>query len=310
MINDDVKKAVERLYDLDVKVYDETGSSMGKVFPAGRERTVNKILNKLETDGKHFIRNETTLIGNMIATIRDDKKAAEFKKELSEITKILERYNPVTVLPDTYVSNITSGSKGMFGDGNHKIICIGREYGSGGHEIGYRLAKNLGISYFDKDIIQMAYEHLGQKFTDDYDARGIRKTLLEKGYGKFARLQCSDKLFFAQSKFIEEMAGKEDCIFMGRCADVVLENAGIPRISIFIGAPFEERVKHEMACSGIDRDSAVELIHRMDKTRKTYYNFYTGRKWGHSENYDLCINTACYGIDGSVNMLSKMIEML
>ena len=297
-----VTEIATRFYELDVKVYEATESSMGRVFPAGKEVSVKKLAKMIDTDKRHFIRDETMLISNMIRTIKDPSKAKECRDELNELKKILEEFNPVKVLPDSYTSSIAERRK-KFQEGNHKIICIGREYGSGGHEIGYRLAEKLGISYYDKEIITMACEHLGKEFPDDSEAYLIKAIMK---YRSILGFHGNDELFFAQSKMIEYMAQKEDCIFMGRCADVVLEHAGIPRISIFIGAPFDERVKHEMSCTGVDRDRAVELCHHMDKLRKAYYNYYTGRKWGHSENYDICINTACYGIDGTVSILEKM----
>ena len=220
----DVRELVEKIYELDVKVYEATGSTMGKVFPAGKDLSVKKMLKHLE----------------------------ECKKELEELNKMLAQYNPTRQLPDSFVSNI-SEMKDRFKDGNHRILCIGRQYGSGGHEVGMRLSTRL--------------------------------------------------------KMIEEMAKKGDCIFLGRCADVVLEHADIPHISVFIGAPFEERVKHDMACTGASYDDTVEKVRNMDRARKAYYNYYTGRHWGHSENYDMCLNTACYGIEGTVEVIEKMFNM-
>lgn len=307
MANFDVEEIATRFYELDKKVYEATESKMGKVFPAGKEISVKKLIKKIETDKRHFVRDETMLISNMIATIKNSETADKYRKELDDLKVVLEKFSPAMVLPDSYESNI-SKRKEKFGEGAHRILCIGREYGSGGHEIGFRLAEKLGISYYDKEILKMACEHLGKEFPED-DDYGIKKSIFDRKYKRFPGFRSNDDLFFAQSSMIEEMARKEDCIFMGRCADVVLEHADIPRISIFIGAPFDERVKHEMSCTGIDRDSAVEMVHHMDKSRKYYYNYYTGRHWGHSENYDMCINTACYGIDGTVDMIEKMFDM-
>ena len=190
------------------------------------------------------------------------------------------------------------------------IICIGREYGSGGHEVGMRLSTRLNMSYYDNQIIKMACEHIGRDFSSvDASQVDSKKGWLNKTPFSLRKFAGNDELFFAQSQMIEEMAKKGDCIFLGRCADVVLEHADIPHISVFIGAPFEERVKHDMACTGASYDDTVEKVRNMDRARKAYYNYYTGRHWGHSENYDMCLNTACYGIEGTVEVIEKMFNM-
>lgn len=89
----------------------------------------------------------------------------------------------------------------------------------------------------------------------------------------------------------------------------MLEHADIPHVSVFIGAPFEQRVKHDMVCTGAGYDETAEKVRAMDRVRKAYYNYYTGRRWGHSENYDMCLNTACYGIDGTVEVIEKMFKL-
>ena len=302
-----VEEIASKLYELDVKVYNATGSKMGKVFPAGKELTVKKMVKLLNSDKRHFIKQETTLISNMIKTIKDSNVEEECREELNVLCKLLEEFNPPRVLPDSFMGNIAN-MKNLFANGEHRIICIGREYGSGGHEIGYQLSQRLGLSYFDNEIIRMACEHLGKEF-DDNSFGNRRETVFEKNKFRFHKFPGNDELFFAQSDMIEKMARQEDCIFMGRCADTVLEHAGIPRVSVFIRAPFEDRVKHEMQCSNLGMDDAMDLVRHMDKVRKSYYNYYTGRHWGHSENYDLCINTACYGIEGTVDLLEKMYNL-
>ena len=103
----DVKELVEKIYELDVKVYEATGSTMGKVFPAGKDLSVKKMLKHLDEDKRHFIRDETILIGNMISTIKNPSVAEECKKELEELNKMLAQYNPTRQLPDSFVSNIS-----------------------------------------------------------------------------------------------------------------------------------------------------------------------------------------------------------
>ena len=305
----DVKQLVEKIYELDVKVYEATGSTMGKVFPAGKDLSVKKMLKHLDEDKRHFIRDETILIGNMISTIKDSSVASECRKELEELNEMLEQYNPTKQLPDSFISDI-SEMKSIFKGGKNKILCIGRQYGSGGHEVGLRLSTKLNMSYYDNEIIKMACEHIGKDFSSvDASQADSKKGWLNKTPFSLRKFSGNDELFFAQSQMIEEMAKKGDCIFLGRCADVVLEHADIPHVSVFIGAPFEQRVKHDMVCTGVGYDETAEKVRAMDRVRKAYYNYYTGRRWGHSENYDMCLNTACYGIDGTVEVIEKMFKL-
>ena len=303
------EEIAKRLYELDIKVYESTDSTMGKVFPAGKELTVKHMVKRIETDKRHFLKDATTLISNMINSLEDGNKAGEYRKELDDILKLIEEYSPYDVKPDSFSSNI-SNVKNRFSEKDHMIICIGREYGSGGHEIGYRLAERLGISYYDKEILKIASENFDSdvEALTKHDEKIGSQTFLDKTPFKFFGFSGTDSLYFAQCELIEQMATKSDCVIMGRCADVILEHAGVPRLSVFIGAPFEERVKHEMTCTDISKKKAIELVRKMDKERAAYYNFYTSRGWGHSDNYDMCINTACYGIDGTVDMLESMAK--
>ena len=89
---------------------------------------------------------------------------------------------------------------------------------------------------------------------------------------------------------------------------MILENQGIPAFSVYIGAPFEARIRRKMMIEKLSEEEAESLVRQMDKQRKNYYNYYTGRHWGHAGNYDLCVNSACFGIDGSVEIICNMIE--
>ena len=115
--------------------------------------------------------------------------------------------------------------------------------------------------------------------------------------------------FSKDDHLIVEMAKKEDFIVMGRCADVILTNNRIPHISIFITAPFEQRVRRMMEVNNLPLKEAVRRLKKIDKGHEQYYHFYTGRKWGDAVNYDLCINSACYGIEESVELIERMIDI-
>lgn len=129
-----------------------------------------------------------------------------------------------------------------------------------------------------------------------------------KYFSRYHGLNRQDAVFFNQSDLICDMAKKEDFIIMGRCADAILTNNGIPHISIYITAPIEQRIHRAIEVnSGLDRKKARHFLKKLDKKHAHYYNFYTGRSWGNANNYDLCINSASYGIDGTVDFILRMI---
>lgn len=115
-------------------------------------------------------------------------------------------------------------------------------------------------------------------------------------------------MFFRQSALICELAKQEDMIVMGRCADVVLTGQHIPHISIYITAPFAIRVRRMMEVKNMDLKQAINMIRKMDHKHQDYYHAYTGRRWGDAINYDLCINSACYGIEESVELIERLIN--
>ena len=159
-----------KLYELDVRVYESTDSTMGKVFPAGKEVAIQHMVKKIHSDKKHFFKQETTLISNMINTIPDKELAKKYKNELDEIRLMIDEYSPAQVITDSFESNI-SNLKNRFGKDDKKIICIGREYGSGGHEVGFRLAERLGVSYYDNEILKMSSDRFDSnlKVITDHD---------------------------------------------------------------------------------------------------------------------------------------------
>ena len=110
------------------------------------------------------------------------------------------------------------------------------------------------------------------------------------------------------SDLICELAKSEDCVIMGRCADTILKNNHIPHISLFISAPFQVRVQHVMDIRNMNLKQAVHFLKQMDKQHKKYYEFYTGKKWGKPENYDLCINSANYGLKDTIELIRRMLD--
>ena len=207
-----------------------------------------------------------------------------------------------------------------FSPDDHLIICIGRTHGSVGTDICFALSDMLKSNYFFAEIFDHVLKKMDAEKEDIEDHSNYVEELKGKiakktGIGKFFKnfrkyhgLPVQDAIFFNQSDLICEMAKKEDFIVMGRCADVVLTNHRIPHISIFITASFEQRVHRMMVLHNLNYKQAAHLLVKLDARHAKYYFDYTGKKWGDAVNYDLCINSASYGIEESVELIERMIN--
>lgn len=171
------------------------------------------------------------------------------------------------------------------------VITIAREYGSGGRLIGEEVAKNLGIPFYDKELILLAAKKSG--FSEEY----IRKTeqiksasFLYSLYMTSQVLPMSDQIFLVQSKIIQELAERGPCVIVGRCADYVLRNT--PNcMNVFVHAPLEERM-HRAAEEYDDTAANMEdYVKKQDKKRSSYYNYFSQSKWGNAKNYHLAVNS-------------------
>lgn len=193
------------------------------------------------------------------------------------------------------------------------IICIGREFGSGGHEIGQKLAEKLNYSFYDRELVEHSLEKttISAKELELADEKKLNPLLYKIWYDakdeSLRGLSANDILFRIQSRVILEKAEKGDCIFIGRCADYILENAGIEHLSLFISAPLSDRIQRKMKLLNISEKEALSLIRKTDKERKAYYNYYTEKDWGKPGNYDFCINSSKYGIDKTVDLIANFI---
>ena len=318
-----------RIYDLDAEVYRVLGSSLGRVFNSDRDMTVRRLANLMGdfTQG-HYLRSELALISNMARTIPVKADRSRLMTEYNEILHALDKlptnFNSLDIL-DPKMAHLNSlRLNRRFDQGNHLVVCIGRTYGSAGTDIGFALADALKINYYDSEIFAEVLERLeaDPKSVQDWVSfahkqnlnqslgldkyRGIKERLKE--FNRYHGLPTEDAVFFNQSGLLCDMAKREDFIIMGRCADVILSNNGIPHISLFINAPFNLRVRRVMDTDGLDKKGAVKLLHQLDRRHRHYYEFYTGRRWGDPANYDLCLNSASYGIDGSVALIRQLIE--
>ncbi|MDR1217926.1 MAG: cytidylate kinase-like family protein [Oscillospiraceae bacterium] len=196
-------------------------------------------------------------------------------------------------------------------------LTISREYGSGGRQVGEKLAEALKVSFYDKSIIKMAAEKSG--LSADYiekSEESIPSTFLFNlknstfsGFDSisFYETPTSDKMFLAQSAVIKEMAASESCVIVGRCADYILrDDPGSVRV--FVHANTEDRIKRAVESYDLTDEKAPAAVKRIDKNRANYYKYYTNRLWGDYRNYDLAVNTSFTGIDGAVKVIIAMLS--
>ena len=318
-----------RIYDLDAEVYQILGSGLGRVFNGRRDATIRDLAKLMATpEQMHMLRSQIALIGNMARTIPDrtvkTRVLGEYEEILKEIESLPEFFGEVDILDEDIARMNKMNLSGRFGEVDHLIICISRTYGCAGTDIGFALADKLGINYYDNEIFTEVMDRLEAE-KDDFKDRsdftrgqnlqqevGPAKTRSWKEklreFSRYHGLPKGDAIFFNQTDLLCEMARKEDFIIMGRCADVILTNNRIPHISIYINAPFEMRVRRVMKIDGLKQKAAVKLLKKLDKQHRRYNEFYTGREWGNAVNYDLCINSAAYGIEGSVELIERIIS--
>ena len=320
------RELATRLYELDGEVYKSVGSSLGRTFSGDRERTIRNLSSLMYTkpDG-HLLRSEMALISNMARTIKDKDEKSRLMKKYDEIFK------EIAALPETFVGvdivdkervilNHLLKRREKISENDHLVICISRTQGSAGNDIGFGLADDLRINYYDVEIFDQVMKRLeaekgavtDAEYFADFNKYGKKKNLnLKKWFREFNRyhgLPKQDAVFFNMSDLICDLARSEDCIIMGRCADAILKNNHIPHISLFITAPFGIRVQHIMDVRNMNMKDAVRFLKKMDKQHKKYYNFYGGENWGKPENYDFCINSASYGIKETEKLIMRLLD--
>ena len=194
------------------------------------------------------------------------------------------------------------------------IISIGRQYGSGGREIGRKLAEVFGIDFYDKELITLVAKQSGYseevlKENDENHNGSFLYSLVMGTYSGGDSLPLNHKLFIAQFDTIKKLAAEKSCVIIGRCADYAL--ADNPEcINVLIHAEIEDRIKWISKRLNITENKAKDTIQKKDKQRASYYNYYTSKKWGDSKSYDLCLDSAKLGIDGCVDMILKFREII
>lgn len=199
------------------------------------------------------------------------------------------------------------------------VINIGRQLGSGGKIIGEKLASRLGISFYDKELINLASKESGlcEEFFEKADEKpsqtilggffGARFSLFTDNSVPYTNYLSNDALFKIQSDVIRKLAAKKSCLFVGRCADYILRDN--PRcINVFITASMDDRVARLCHQNKITKEQAEELIARTDKKRSEYYNYYSYNSWGAASTYHLCIDSSVLGIDETVAFIAEFAK--
>lgn len=199
------------------------------------------------------------------------------------------------------------------------IITIARQYGSAGREIGRKLAIELGIKCFDKELLSVASKESGlsQELFETHDEKPTNSFLYSLvmdtyslGYtnSSFIDMPINHKVFLAQFDAIKKLATEESCVIIGRCADYALED--FPNtISIFVHADIEKRIPRIMRLYNLKEDKARDLILKTDKKRASYYNYYSNKKWGEAKGYHLSLDSGMLGVDGAVELIKDYIEI-
>ena len=198
----------------------------------------------------------------------------------------------------------------------HIIINVGRQLGSGGHDIGRMLALDFQAKYYDRELMNLAAKESGfsEKFFEENDEKkGFFKGLFNvqtshlSGGSMYKTNFSQESLFQFQSEAIIKAAREGSCVFVGRCADYVLRDFG-NTVNIFISAPMSFRIDQIMNKQHLDPEVARKFIEQKESKRAAYYNYYTGKKWGAAESYDLCIDTSILGIVETEKLIAEFIR--
>lgn len=196
------------------------------------------------------------------------------------------------------------------------IVTVDREFGSGGHEVAKRLAERLGIPFYDEEIIARAAASTGyqEEYIRDNDEKAPELSFSNMFSG-FDTFQTSPFAKIQEEEFniIRELASEGSCVIVGRAADYIL--AEERHVSIFLFAPFEERVRRKLQIHNsaepenlFDVPTVEKAVRQIDKQRRRYYEFYTDNKWGGRDEYDLLINTSRAGVEGAVDIIEAYIK--
>ncbi|MVB10633.1 Cytidylate kinase [Caprobacter fermentans] len=200
------------------------------------------------------------------------------------------------------------------------VITIARQYGSGGREIGQKLAQRFSVPFYDRELIATAAKRSGwsREILEQADEKAGSNLLYAMIMGNnypyaenaiaSGRLPINDRLFQLQAKLIREAAEAGPCVIVGRCADDILR--GKKNVfSVFLRADLTFRKERAVTEYGVQPESAAGWVAKQDKQRSGYYHFYTDEKWGDAENYHLCVDTSSIGISGTEQLIARAVEL-
>ena len=193
------------------------------------------------------------------------------------------------------------------------IITIGRQSGSGGKEIGQKVAEKLGVKCYDKELLALAAKESGlcEELFQSHDEKPTKSFLYSLvmdsysfGYTSsgYMDMPINHKIFLAQFEAIKALADREPCVIVGRCADYALEDYP-NRVSIFVTGDDKAKIKRLAERNNVSEAKAKEIMMKTDKERSSYYNYYSSKKWGDVRSYDLCVNSSVLGIEGTVDLI-------
>lgn len=200
-----------------------------------------------------------------------------------------------------------------------RIVTISRQCGSGGRYIGEKLAKELGIPCYDEKLLDMVAKESG--FAPDFiEEKGERITgsLLFNIASSLTyasnvlsgnNMSLQDEIYFMQNRIIKELAEKEPCVIVGRCADYILRERE-DCLHVFIRADEESKLERAVKDYGMPEKEAVSILKKKDKARYNHYKYYTDQEWGMASNYDLCLNSGLFGVDGCVEIIRRILEQV
>lgn len=196
------------------------------------------------------------------------------------------------------------------------IITIGRQFGSGGKEVGIRVAKELGIPFYDKELLQEAAKKSGlcEKIFENFDEKpkSLLYSIAMDSYmfslpGSGAGESLEQQVYLATYDTIRQIASQGPCVIIGRCADYAL--ADDPnRLSLFIYAPMDVRIARVAKRQNLTPEKARQLILKTDKRRASYYEYYSAQRWGAVESYDFCLDSSALGLGGTVELIRTMVD--
>ncbi len=189
----------------------------------------------------------------------------------------------------------------------HIVITVSREYGSGGRYVGRLIADKLGIKLYDKDFIEKIAEQTGlsAEYIESNEQKRNNLSNLNNGY--YFGIDNADELFLKEAELIKEVADKESCVIVGRCADFILKDRE-DVIKVFVYSNMEDKIKRATEIYGFNKTKAEKEIKRIDKLRANHYKHYTDKEWKNYSNYDVCINSDAFGVEKSAELICEMVE--